>query len=111
MAAAAAALRHLALGARLAPHGRNAGAPLQRLQQRRGFRLSAPAAIQVAGRVVPGEGFAPLWEGSGPRAGGRGDFSGRAEVTAAGLWGACPRPARCRCLAGDGAGRAEPGAG
>lgn len=67
MAAAAAALRHLALGARLAPHGRNAGAPLQ---QRRGLRLSAPAAIQVAGRAAPGEGLAPLREGSGPGAGG-----------------------------------------
>uniref|UniRef100_A0A8C3GS89 Pyruvate dehydrogenase E1 component subunit beta n=1 Tax=Corvus moneduloides TaxID=1196302 RepID=A0A8C3GS89_CORMO len=50
MALAAAALRHLALGARLAPHGRSAAPPLQRLQQRRGLRLSAPAAIQVTVR-------------------------------------------------------------
>ncbi|XP_066414288.1 pyruvate dehydrogenase E1 component subunit beta, mitochondrial [Molothrus aeneus] len=50
MAAAAATLRHLALGARLAPHGSGARAPLQRLQQRRGLRLSAPAAIQVTVR-------------------------------------------------------------
>lgn len=60
MAAAAATLRHLALGARLAPHSSGARAPLQRLQQRRGLRLSAPAAIQVAGRAAPsGKGPAP----------------------------------------------------
>lgn len=70
MAAAAAALRHLALRARLAPSP-TAGAPLQRLQQRRGLRLSAPAAIQVAGRAAAAEGLAPPREGSGPgRAGG-----------------------------------------
>lgn len=51
MAAAAAALRLLAPGlraplrARLPPQGRAAGRPLQ---QRRGFRLSAPTAAQVA---------------------------------------------------------------
>ncbi|XP_030812498.1 pyruvate dehydrogenase E1 component subunit beta, mitochondrial [Camarhynchus parvulus] len=50
MAAAAATLRHLALGARLAPHSSGARARLQRLQQRRGLRLSAPAAIQVTVR-------------------------------------------------------------
>uniref|UniRef100_A0A8D0FC96 Pyruvate dehydrogenase E1 component subunit beta n=1 Tax=Strix occidentalis caurina TaxID=311401 RepID=A0A8D0FC96_STROC len=48
MAAAAAALRHLApLGARLPPQGRAAG---RLLQHRRGIHLSAPAAIQVTVR-------------------------------------------------------------
>lgn len=130
MAASAAALRHLApLGARLArlpPRGRAAG---RLLQQRRGIRLSAPAAIQVAGpprgvRIAPKEGLGERGSSlSGEAAGSRGGWAVRrgeaARLDSPRPWrvgspaaaGRAPALPGSRCLAGDGAGRAQPGAG